>query len=42
VFVFPNCEVIKEPDDAISMESANVATVRFNVAGAMRKSIHLA
>ena len=42
VFVFEACEVIQEPGHGLSMESANVATVRFNVGGNINKSVYVA
>ena len=42
VFVFEACEVIQEPGQSLSMESANVATVRFNVGGNIKKSVYVA
>jgi len=40
VFVFEACEIIQEPGQGIT-DSANTVTVRFNVGGPMKKSIHL-
>ena len=37
---FESCEVIKKPDDGGSMEAPNEITVRFNVAGVIRKSTY--
>jgi hypothetical protein len=42
VFVFEACEVIQEPGQSLSMEAANVATVRFNVGGNIKKSVYVA
>jgi hypothetical protein len=42
VFVFEACEVIQEPGHSLSMEAANVATVRFNVGGNIKKSVYVA
>jgi hypothetical protein len=42
VYVFPNCDLIKETDDSLAIETVNAPTARFNVAGAMRKSIYFA
>lgn len=42
VFVFEACEVIQEPGQNLTMESANVATVRFNVGGNIKKSVYVA
>lgn len=42
VFVFPGCELIGEPGDSLGIETPNVATVRFNVSGLMKKSIYFA
>lgn len=39
VLVFPNCELIKETDDSLGIETVNIAAPRFNVTGAMRKTI---
>jgi hypothetical protein len=42
VYVFEQCELIDEPGDSLSIESPNVATARFNVAGQMNKSVYFA
>ena len=42
VFVFEACEIIQEPGHSLSMEAANVATVRFNVGGNIKKSVYVA
>lgn len=42
VFVFEACEVIQEPGHGLTMESANVATVRLNVGGNIKKSVYVA
>jgi len=34
------CQIIKKPDDGGSLETPNDATIRFNVAGAVRKSTY--
>ena len=41
VFVFEACQITQPPGQSMSMDTANVMTVAFNVGGPMKKSIHL-